>query len=321
MTLHQELHGFDISELVSQYENHLLEEIFPNFRIRNNSMGEFMELFWDLKELSININLNKSKRNLLNNLKTVCYLGKNMETYFNNRGIRTLQDLKFNLRFSNLANDILTLIKNKDYNALRANKHVNDVDLSFCFDIEDLLFLDIETLGICDSPMIILGLGFFENGIFKIRIYLARKLEEEIAMCEHFKNEILPRFKSFVTYNGKSFDIPFIVSRFLYYFDENPLISEGDLPYEDVNTLYHHIDLYHGCRRKFKGMFNDFTLTTIEKELLGWKRENELPSNLVGVCYRKYLKEPRRYVGLMKEAIEHNYYDIYSMPLIYRKLL
>ena len=59
----------------------------------------------------------------------------------------------------------------------------------------------------------------------------------------------------------------------------------------------------------------------MEEELLAWKRNNELPSNLVGMCYKKYKKDPERYVGLIKEIIEHNYYDLYSMPLILQKLL
>ncbi|KKK43713.1 MAG: hypothetical protein Lokiarch_24690, partial [Candidatus Lokiarchaeum sp. GC14_75] len=146
-------------------------------------------------------------------------------------------------------------------------------------------------------------------------------LEEEIAICEHLKSDVLPKFKSFVTYNGKRFDIPYIANRFLYYFDENPMIYEEDTPYQINNTKYHHIDLYHICRRKFKGMFDKYTLTNIENNLLDWVRENELPSWIVPECYKKYQRNPSKYVGLIKECIDHNFYDIYSMPLILHKLL
>jgi uncharacterized protein YprB with RNaseH-like and TPR domain len=193
--------------------------------------------------------------------------------------------------------------------------------VSFCFNIEDFLFLDIETLGIIDSPVIIVGIGYFKNRHFKIHIFFTRKLEDEIAIYENLKTEIFPNFKCFITYNGKSFDIPYLANRFLYFFDENPMISVDDLPYEKCNTKFHHIDLYHHCRRLFKGMFNKYTLTNMEEKLLNLNRKSTLPSNFVGLCYRKYNENVERYIGLIKEIIEHNYYDIYSMPLILRTLL
>jgi uncharacterized protein YprB with RNaseH-like and TPR domain len=68
-------------------------------------------------------------------------------------------------------------------------------------------------------------------------------------------------------------------------------------------------------------MFDKYSLTNIENNLLDLERENELPSWMVPECYKKYQRNPNRYVGLIKECIDHNYYDIYSMPLILHKLL
>ena len=172
-----------------------------------------------------------------------------------------------------------------------------------------------------NNAIIIVGIGFFKNQKYEIHLFFARNLEEEIAICEHLKTEILPNFKCFVSYNGKRFDIPYIANRFLYYFDENPMISDTDTPYEINNTKFHHIDLYHICRRRFRGMFEKYTLTNIEEQLLKLRRQNELPSSMVPVCYKKYQKNPHRYIGLIKECIEHNYYDVYSMPQILNKLL
>jgi uncharacterized protein YprB with RNaseH-like and TPR domain len=99
------------------------------------------------------------------------------------------------------------------------------------------------------------------------------------------------------------------------------MISEDDTPYDNCNTKFHHIDLYHHCRRLLKGRFQNYSLTNMEEKLLNWTRDNNLPSNLVGLCYRKYKENAERYIGLIKEIIEHNYYDIYSMPLILQTLL
>jgi uncharacterized protein YprB with RNaseH-like and TPR domain len=59
----------------------------------------------------------------------------------------------------------------------------------------------------------------------------------------------------------------------------------------------------------------------MEEKILNLKREIDIPGILVGLCYRKYLEDNLKHTGLIKKIIEHNYYDIYSMPLILQKLL
>ncbi len=313
--------SFDITPIVEQYRGKRIQDLYQNHRTISNNEGEFIEFFWEEKDIPNDIDLFKTQKKLLYNLKTVNYIGEYIEKKLNQRGIKTLIDLKYNLNFSSPANQIINLIKNKDYKTLAKIRHITDLDVSFCFKIEDFLFLDIETLGIIDSPVILVGIGFFKNSKFKIHLLFARELEEEIAIYEHLKTQIFPNFKSFITYNGKTFDIPYLANRFLYFFDKNPMISEDDPPYEKSNTKFHHIDLYHHCRRLYKGKYNNYSLTSMEENLLRWTRNNTLPSNLVGLCYRKYKDNPKRYIGLIKEIIEHNYYDIYSMPLILKNLL
>jgi len=312
---------FNITHIADQYKDKKIEDIFHNHSIVRNSMGQFMEILWKEEAFQCDLKLSLSKNKILRNLKTVYYIGDNIERQLNKRGVRSLHDLKINLKYNISAHRVLDLIENKKYRSLCRNKNIYDLDVAFCFDLEELLFLDIETLGLYDSPIIMVGLGYFKNNNFEIHILFARDLEEEIAMCEHLKTEILPNYSCFITYNGKSFDIPYIANRFMYFFDDNPMISEGEVPYERFNSKFHHIDLYHNCRRKYKGSYEKYTLTDMEEKLLNMKRENELPSSLVGLCYKKYLEAPLRYVGLVKEVIEHNYWDIYSMPLILQKLL
>ncbi len=311
----------DITHIADQYKDKKIEDLFHNYTIVSNSMGQFMEIIWKEEAFQCDLKLSASKKKILRNLKTVYYIGENIERQLNKRGVKSLYDLEINLKYNISAQRVLDLIENKKYRSLCRNKNIYDLDVAFCFDLEELLFLDIETLGLYDSPIIMVGLGYFKNNNFEIHILFARDLEEEIAMCEHLKTEILPNYSCFITYNGKSFDIPYIANRFMYFFDDNPMISGDEVPYERFNSKFHHIDLYHNCRRKYKGNFEKYTLTDMEEKLLNMKRENELPSGLVGLFYKKYLEAPLRYVGLVKEIIEHNYWDIYSMPLILQKLL
>ena len=312
---------FDITHIADQYKGKTIEGLFPNHRVVRNKMGQFMEIVWKEEEFQCNIDLSLSKRKILRNLKTIYYIGDNIERQLNRKGVKSLYDLRINLKYNGSAHRLLDLIENRNYKSLCNNKSIYDLDVAFCFELEELLFIDIETLGLYDSPIIMVGLGYFKNNNFEIHILFARDLEEEIAMCEHLKTEILPNYRCFITYNGKSFDIPYIANRFMYFFDKNPMISEEEEPYERFNSKFHHIDLYHNCRRKYKGSFENYTLTDMENKLLNMKRENELPSGLVGLCYKKYLEAPLRYMGLVKEIIEHNYWDVYSMPLILQKLL
>ncbi|MFX0018276.1 MAG: ribonuclease H-like domain-containing protein [Promethearchaeota archaeon] len=313
--------SIDIYPFIKGYEGKSIEDLFQNNRVIKNNTGEFMEIIWKEHNFPCNINLDKSRKRLLHNLKTIYYIGDKIERKLIRRGVKSLYDLKINLKYMNSANTLLKLIKTKNYNLLCENRYINDLDVAFCFNLEDLLFLDIETMGSYNSPIIMIGLGFYRKEIFEIHILFARDFTEEIAICEHLKHEVLPHFKCFVSYNGKSFDIPYISNRFLYYFDENPMITEEDVPYENYNTKFHHIDLYHNCRRKFKEDFEGFTLNNMEEKMLNITREIDIPGILVGLCYRKYLEDPLRSIGLIKKIIEHNYYDVYSMPLILQKLL
>lgn len=132
---------------------------------------------------------------------------------------------------------------------------------------------------------------------------------------------LLPNYKCFITYNGKSFDIPYLANRFLYFFEKNPMIFPDNPPYQTINTRFHHVDLYHNCRRKYKDDFERFTLPFIEEHLLNKKRKNDINGSMIYTCYRKYLKDPRTYSGLIKKCINHNFLDINSMPFILQKLI
>jgi hypothetical protein len=321
MDFFQNFHSFNITNIVEDYKGKSLEELFQNQRILSNGLGELLEISWECEMIPRDFNLKKTKKHVLTNLKTVYYIGHYTENLLYDRGISSLYDLLTHLKYSKFARKIINQVNRKDFRALSENRYLYDIDTSFCFSIDDLLFIDIETLGIYDSPIIIVGIGFYDNKKYRVIQYFARGLEEEIAICEQLRKYIFPKFKCFISYNGKSFDIPYLANRFLYYFDENPLISEQDIAYKDINTKYGHIDLYHNCRRKYKGQFENYQLTTIEQQLLNWERDNELPSNLVGLCYKKYLKDPHRYIGLVKECIDHNYDDLISLPLIFSKLL
>ena len=92
--------SFDIAHLTNQFKDKNIEEIFPNHGIRHNDIGNFMEITWKVN-LTTKIKLSSARRFILNNLKTVYFIGKNIERTLNREGVKNLYDLKYNLKYSN----------------------------------------------------------------------------------------------------------------------------------------------------------------------------------------------------------------------------
>ena len=79
----------------------------------------------------------------------------------------------------------------------------------------DCLFLDTETTGLGGASTIafMIGVGFFETQAFIVRQYFVRDFDEESAVL--FDLAILiERFPTLVTFNGKTFDVPLLQTRF-----------------------------------------------------------------------------------------------------------
>jgi hypothetical protein len=109
---------FDITHLADQFRDKKIEDLFRNHTIVRNSMGQFMEIIWKEETFSCDLNLTLSRKKLLGNLKTVYYIGEIIERQLNKKGIKSLFDLKTNLKYNASAHHILDLIENRKYKLL-----------------------------------------------------------------------------------------------------------------------------------------------------------------------------------------------------------
>ena len=76
-------------------------------------------------------------------------------------------------------------------------------------------FFDIETTGLgggTGTYIFLAGLGTFEDGGFRLRQYFLAGVEGERAMLGLLKQDI-ERCDALVTYNGRAFDVPLVVTR------------------------------------------------------------------------------------------------------------
>jgi hypothetical protein len=113
--------------------------------------------------------------------------------------------------------------------------------------------------------------------------------------------ERIARASMLVTFNGKSFDLPVLRTRFVM--GRMPLMTEPP-----------HLDLLHVSRRLHKARGIGATLGTVEREILGFVREDDVPSGEVSACYLHFLRsgDPRGLLGV----VEHNAWDVVSMAAL-----
>ena len=168
-------------------------------------------------------------------------------------------------------------------------------------DLEGWAFLDIETTGLSGGtgtyPFLI-GLGFFENSSFIVEQYFMPDYPDEIPMMRR----LMKRFADFdgvVTYNGKSFDVPLLQTRFIYNRIPSPLAKP-------------HWDLLHGARRLWKRSLPNCSLGTIEHHILGHpEREHDIHGSEIPQVYFDYAREKNR--ERMKLVFDHHAQDIASL--------
>lgn len=162
------------------------------------------------------------------------------------------------------------------------------------------LFLDIESTGLAGAGTVafLVGLGWVENGRFLVRQILMRDYDEETSALETLR-EHLERHDVLVTFNGKSFDVPMLTSRF------------------EISRMRHvawpkvHVDLVHIARRVYKLRLKQCKLTELEKHLLGFEREGDIPGSEIPARYFAFLKVKE--MAMLEDILEHNREDIYSM--------
>ena len=167
-------------------------------------------------------------------------------------------------------------------------------------------FFDLETIGLFGSPIFLAGIGRPQaDGTLHITQYLARDLSEEVALLDAVGQE-LSTCQFLVTYNGKAFDWTCMRERCAYY----------ALP--DPPELLH-LDLLPPARRWFRDLFPDTRLETLERQLLGIARVDDLPSSLVPHYYTDYLEtgDPRPLVPILN----HNRQDVLTLVALFSYLV
>lgn len=167
--------------------------------------------------------------------------------------------------------------------------------------VSDMLFLDTETTGLsggAGTVAFLVGIGFYDEEGFVLRQYLMRDYNEEPAMLESL-NELFFGRKGLVTFNGKAFDWNLLQTRYTF----NRMRPQLKDPA--------HIDLLFPSRRLWKLKLESCRLSSLEENILGEIRVDDIPGALIPSLYFKYLED--RNAEQLVKVIRHNELDILSM--------
>ena len=187
------------------------------------------------------------------------------------------------------------------------------------------VFFDLETTGLSGGAGIhvfLVGCGRFEaDGAFLTRQYLLTSHAQEKMLLAALAGE-LARVGALVSFNGKSFDVPMLETRYLFH----------RLPWTGEQVA--HFDVLHPARRFWGrtehalsmwraegslGRTGDCSLTALERAIVGLKRTGDVPGFEVPSRYFQFVRtgDARPLVAIL----EHNRLDLLTLATITAQLL
>ena len=180
---------------------------------------------------------------------------------------------------------------------------MSDRDIPRDLDPRKILYLDTETTGLGGSGTVafLVGMGYLTDSGFEVHQFLLRDYPEEPFQLRHVAAG-LGKFDVLCTFNGTTFDVPLLESRFLMNRMDRSCL---DMP---------HLDLLHMCRRLWKLRLGRCNLGRLEEVILGQPRTDDIPGSEVPERYFTYLKTKR--IELLEDVLKHNAQDIMSLCVL-----
>jgi len=171
----------------------------------------------------------------------------------------------------------------------------------------NLLFVDLETTGLAGGAgtyAFLVGCAWFDGGCLRTRQFFLSSFAAERAMLEALA-DVAEGVGTVVTYNGKTFDVPLIETRFLFHRMETPFAG---MP---------HIDMLHPARRLWRSDHEgqvSCRLSLVERSLCGQVREGDVPGMEIPSRYFHYVRsgDARPLVAVL----EHNRLDLLSLAIV-----
>lgn len=166
-----------------------------------------------------------------------------------------------------------------------------------------LLCLDTETTGLGTATgtyVFLVGLGWWETDRFRQVQLLLPDQSEERAFLAAIAAQV-PRDAWLVTYNGRGFDWPLLVTRYR--------MGRSEIP-----DTAGHLDLLPLVRRLFRHRIGDARLRTVEAHLLGIRRSGDVDGPEIPGRYLSFLRDGS--ADLLADVVRHNAQDVRSLAAL-----
>jgi uncharacterized protein YprB with RNaseH-like and TPR domain len=158
------------------------------------------------------------------------------------------------------------------------------------------LVVDIETGGFAGTPVFLIGLVALDDRPLKVVQLLARDYPEEEGILSGLA-ELMADRGTWVTFNGKSFDEPFLRDR--------ATLHRVILP-----PLQAHLDVLHLARRAWRDRLPNCRLATLEELILRRPRVGDVPSSDIPELFHHFMRTGN--ASPLRPVLEHNRTDLLS---------
>ena len=173
----------------------------------------------------------------------------------------------------------------------------------------NVAYLDTETTGLSGgSGTLVFAAAVarpIDCGLRVAQIFLPQP-GLEAAFLYVLRGELEPA-DEIATFNGGSFDLPVLRTRWVM----------ARMP-DELNTAPH-VDLLTLVRALYRHRLESCTLRKVEERVLGYERDDPIPSALVPDAYFSYLHAGS--LDVLEAALEHNRLDVISLVHLHSRLL
>jgi uncharacterized protein YprB with RNaseH-like and TPR domain len=295
----------DLKEkLIDEYQDKSLNDVMECKEV-STSFGDVLKIT-KKEKIDFTLENNNFKQQMNNNLKLLPKIGLKTEENLKNKGYTTIESLQNHDRYGDVASkfiksvdgmsycEIIDLLDNNKYSKRCRDNVIKSISLT---DPENFKFMDIETKGLSNVPIILIGVAEIKGNKIISSQYFLRDLDEEIAVLKGYFSH-LDDDSVHVTFNGKTFDVQFIKNRLNYH-------------RIDIDFDLAHIDLMYFAKYLWRDELPNCQLQTIEKYKFGIERVNDVPGQYIPGYYNTYLSQDN--IGPMIPIIDHNRQDIISL--------
>ena len=160
---------------------------------------------------------------------------------------------------------------------------------------ENVIYVDIEATGLtAGTPLFLIGVLGYWQGDLRVQQLLARNYTEEPALLSYFSN-MLSASDAVVSFNGKSYDLPYIRDRSVFM----------SIPFALKQA---HIDMLHVGRRLWRNRLPNCKLQTLEHYICKRVRRGDIPGADIPDAYHRFVKTGNALQ--MRDILHHNALDL-----------